>query len=137
MKIIQFEAGGEKYDFILSTNALSDMEDLLEKGVLDIAQSFMDGKTTFSELRVVVMCGLSGAAKKLRKPFTLDLDQVGDLIDEAGGLPGIMPTIAKAFVDAFPTSEVNEEKVSALKEAIEDAASPLGLQTGTDSEKSV
>jgi hypothetical protein len=96
--------GQAAYTIRFTQNALFQLEQQSDKSLAE----FMT-MSNVSACQWLLWAGLEGARKKhkLRStPYTLD--EVGDIIDDAGGAPAVVPVILDAIGAAFPQPKAND-----------------------------
>ncbi len=128
-KLQTFQAGKAEVPFLLSTNAIADIEELCGKGIMEVAQGFTVGKVTFTDLRIVIFCGVQSAKLKLQEPFGMTLEDIGDLMDDAGGIATLLPLLGKAFGQAFPADKIREARKEMEGEEVDPTPPPIGTDS--------
>jgi hypothetical protein len=100
---------GEKtYPIVFSSNALFKLEEKTGLSTERIGLLMSAGRAGYQMMQIILWSSLEAARVKLRsrrEPFTVE--EVGDLLDEAGGAP----TVWAPADDGFVEEEVNGEKV--------------------------
>ena len=90
-----FDAGGKSYTLRYSTNALCELEAILEAPFLDVITDFAEGKMSIVNTRALFYAGLQE-----RHP-DLSISAVGNLLDEVG-MGTAIKAINEAVSLAFP-----------------------------------
>lgn len=128
------QIGDNVYPVLFSANALRRLEEQTGMSIMQLGYILQQGLGTFNQMHCIVWAGLEGGrirAKTRPNPFTMD--EVGDLIDEAGG-PGLLwgPTgleekipndIIEAWRSAFPQQVRPELKAVETADPNDSAAS--------------
>jgi len=111
----EFAVNGKKYLMRYTTNALCELEDLIGKPIDQILDDFKKRKNIgVKEIRKFLLAGIVEEPGNANKTIEARLNEVGDLIDELGGLAGANDIIIEAFAIAFAKNKKNEG-VSAKK----------------------
>jgi hypothetical protein len=105
----ELKAGEETYILALSINELVRLEQLLDVGIIEIAEWFNDAK----RIRVGNMRAILWAALQ-RHHEGVTLEQAGDIIS-AVGLGVIVDTLGTAVQASFPEAEVSENPPNASR----------------------
>ena len=119
---ITFEAGGKDYTLVFSNNAFCVLEDYLGRGVLDIYDEIgswsppLDAKgkpkpetekeatARAKRIKLSFCRALFWAGLKDRHP-EMTIEAAGNLMDEVGGLVGVMKIIANGVAAASPAAK--------------------------------
>lgn len=96
---VAIKAGGAEYTFRFSIDALCQLEEHTGKTFMEIANVLQSGNVSMSLTRSLVWAGLREHHPKV------SVKEAGDLIIQAGGIAGIMPTIAEALAAGFPEAK--------------------------------
>jgi Phage tail tube protein, GTA-gp10 len=98
---VDFKVGSQVYTLRLTVNALCELEGLLQMKAPDVIgkllSSFETGAIEFHILRAILWAGLSQYHK-------MTLEQVGDVIDEAG-LKHAVAGVGKLIIATFPSPD--------------------------------
>jgi len=93
---VEFQVAYKTYKFILSINAMCELEDALGDGVMNVLQQLQDPtKVRFKLVRAVFWAGLHDCHPDI------NVEDAGKLISELGINPS-MEIVAKAVALAFP-----------------------------------
>ena len=110
---VTLEAGGETYTLRLAANALVIAEELLDKGVEEIAGMLSDAANfRLGTARALLFAGLREHHPKL------SLEDAGEIIGEIG-IPAVLNKLGESMQAAFPQPEG------------EDKNPPKGAKAGT------
>jgi hypothetical protein len=110
--------GKQTYEVRYTSNALRLLEKETGRQTQQIGLMLMAGRYGFGLLQEILWAGLEGARIKLSsRPAPYTVNEVGDLIDEAGG-PGEFwdehgsnaSAILDAWMEAFPAKKREEDK---------------------------
>ncbi|MEP2782303.1 MAG: GTA-gp10 family protein [Pseudoruegeria sp.] len=96
---VALTVGGADYILRLGTNALCNLEDELGGSVVDIFSGLEKGGVSIKLLRSILFWGLTEQHPELSR------DDVGDLIDDAGGVEAVGKLITKAVSAGMPKSK--------------------------------
>lgn len=121
---------GKAYPIQYTANALRRLEQQTKMTTTQLGFLLVSGQGGFSHLHDILWAGLEGARLKEMtrlQPYTID--EVGDLLDEAGG-PQVFwaegsengNLLLEAWQSAFPTKERKELKQAENKDPNDDAA---------------
>jgi hypothetical protein len=103
---IGFEAGDKSYTFRFSTNAICEVESVLDRSIISISQDMVNAEKNpevlrFSTVRAILWAGLREHHPKLT------LTEAGDVMTEMGGLSKAVELIADGFSLSFPEPQTN------------------------------
>lgn len=101
---ISFQADGKEYVLQYSNNALVELEDRLDRGIVDISDELVRWSKEPKNLRLGTIRAVFWAGLRQYHP-EVDLIEAGELITRAGGLLKAAELIGKAFERAFPAPE--------------------------------
>lgn len=101
---VSFDAGGKTYTLHYSANALCELEDLLDKGIIELTTEMQGweknpGKIRFKTIRAMFWAGLRDHHPEI------DVAGAGELVTNAGGILGAVDLIGRAFGVAFPDAK--------------------------------
>lgn len=118
------EIGGKVYPLLFSTNAASALDrllrDLHQGNVAELLGRVIAKQPSLTDIHMMMWALIEGGRKRAASratdpskarftPFTLD--EVGDMIDDAGGLQQIMDAVELAMVAATPKPSTEDEPV--------------------------
>ena len=125
------EIGGRAYSILFSTNAAFQLDLYLRQNKLgaveDLLARLASGRGGPADLQLMIWASLEGARRKDRSRSTpYPVDEVGDLIDEAGGLTGISEKVmeAVAAAQAKSTEESPAKNAKAARRSTGKTSSP-------------
>lgn len=99
-----FEASGKTYTLHLSADAICQMEDALDMGIVAISQEMATWGKDAKRIRLKTIRAVIWAALQDRHP-DVDLKAAGELILAAGGVAAVVGALEQAFTLAFPPAE--------------------------------
>lgn len=104
------EAG--KYGVRYSTYAVTLVEGKLNMPIHEVGAKLSNSELGISALVTLAWAGLEGFRRKNtpRKP-SIKWEDVGDIIDECGGVRKVTPTILDSFMEAFPKPDTENQTV--------------------------
>ena len=100
---VSLRAGDADYTLSLSVNAMCEIEDRTQKGILDIVSEFQKKSIRFTTLRLLFWAALQDHHPEI------DIRQAGDIISIAGNSQAF-EAIGRAFQLAFPAVEETETR---------------------------
>jgi hypothetical protein len=128
------EVNGKAFQVRIGWNAVRRIEEALGEPVQDVGVKMMAGRSGIRELGIIFWAGLETARLKERtRPNPWTIEEVGDLIDEAGSpafFDQIYPKLMVAFSEAFPPAKLLAEGQKAAKKGGE-SARPRRAAAGT------
>ena len=112
--------GGKDYLLKVGTNELAKIEDATKEPVFTLITRLNTGRYSVKDVRILLWAAF-------QRHHPMSLDQVGDLIDEAGGLAGLNQLITSLI----QTTDVDDEDKQAAQEGGVTEADPPDAQGGT------
>jgi len=104
MNVVSFTADSTEHDFILTTNAIADVEELTGKSLGAITTGLSKGDINISAVRAMFYAGCRAGCRRVgRKAFPVDAEGAGDMID-ALGLSEAIQVLTRGIQEAFPDS---------------------------------
>lgn len=135
MKARTITVEDKTYQILFSSNALFRLQKATGMTIQQLGVLLVMGNAGFAELQSILWAGLEGARlrnKTRRSEWTID--EVGDLIDEAGGVLAVwgedspfLKIILEAWEAAFPAPREEEQGDKKPSDP------PPAVSTGTDS----
>lgn len=110
---VGFEAGGQRYTLKFGVNALAELERSFGVRLREITPILSD--PTVDQVVEVVRIGL--------RP-SLTAEEVGDVLDEIGGIAGASELMREAFALAFPAGEAAAEAAETAERSTGSTSSP-------------
>jgi hypothetical protein len=109
------EIGGRAYPLLFSTNAVYQLELKLRQDNMGTLGSFLQrvaaGQAGPVELHLLLWACMEGGRRKTGfRPIPFTLDEVGDLIDDAGGIVTLASKLSDAVAAASPDSKDDNSK---------------------------
>lgn len=101
---VSFEAEGTEYTLQYSNNALVELEDRLDRGIVDISSELLSWAKDPKRIRLGTIRAVLWAGLREHHP-EVDLRAAGEIITKAGGVLEITGLIGEAFSRAFPAPE--------------------------------
>jgi hypothetical protein len=101
---LSFEADGKFYTLRFSTNAICELEDELDRGIVDIAAEMSSWANDSKRIRLGFLRAVFWAGLRDAQP-DIDIKAAGELILSAGGIATVSGLIGTAFERAFPGPE--------------------------------
>jgi len=101
---VDLKIGDRNYTLCFDHNALIELEDQLDRGVVAISAELTRWSTEPDRIRLKWIRALLFAGVKKHQP-KLTLDDVTAIMDEAGQTPDIMTAIAEAMADMVGRGE--------------------------------
>jgi hypothetical protein len=102
---LSFDADGKHFVLVYSTNALVELEDELDRGIVDIMNEIASWQQDASKIRLSTIRAILWAGLRERQPET-DLQTAGELIPKVGGILSVVTMIAEGLMRAFPAPEM-------------------------------
>jgi len=96
---VALTVGGRDYTLVLNTNAMAAIEDHLSTPSQDVTWDAFWKRVMRGSVRAVTVL-LWGMCRKYHPEVTVD--QVGEFVDELGGLPGLEQVLVSANVSSTP-----------------------------------
>jgi hypothetical protein len=118
------EIAGRPYPVMFTSNALFRLEKETGVATAVLGTLLLHQRAGLRELQQILWAGLEGARLKYgTRPMPFSVDEVGDLIDEAGGAlvvwdmdGAIVKAVMDAFQDAFPKAKRPEDGSTVIPE---------------------
>lgn len=105
------EIAGQAYSIVFSTNAAFQLGTYLRQNALGTMQDFMlrliRGDSDLVDIQILLWACLEGGRRRSvnGRPNPYTVDEVGDLIEQAGGLTGVARALLDAVKAASPTPD--------------------------------
>lgn len=94
---VTLQADGKDYTLRFGTNAIVALEEEFDMSMSDLGKKLGDNAwMTVRKIRTIMWCGMRSDNDDI------DLETVGDIIDENGGISGVGDHIQAALKIAFP-----------------------------------
>lgn len=106
---VSFEVDGKTYTLRYSTDALVQLEDKLDRGIVDISAEMMTWGKTPSKMRLGLIRAVLWAGLQDHHP-DIDIKAAGELITKAGGLAAIANLVGEGMALAFPSPETKDAR---------------------------
>jgi hypothetical protein len=119
---LSFEADGKTYTLVYSNNALVELEDKLNRGIVDLTTEMSLWAQDPTKIRLGLLRAVFWAAFIEHHP-EVDLKAAGELITKVGGVAEVTSLVGEAFARAFPDPET--------KDTHPPKASPIAKRVGT------
>ena len=103
---VTFETDGKNYTLRFSTNAICELEGVLDRSIISISQDLINAEKDPERLRFSTMRAILWAGLREHHP-SLTLAEAGDVMTEMGGLAKAVEIIAEGFALAFPEPQAN------------------------------
>ena len=110
MKATLVKIGGKVYPVKYGYAALRAFSDVTGSNLADLDN--LEDEMTMTQAIGMVWAGLKDGARVTKEPFTMDLDDVADLLDED---EGALLKVLKVFSGSLPTAETPAKKKRAKK----------------------
>jgi hypothetical protein len=104
-----FVADGKTFTLKYSSDAGVQLEDALDKGIIEIVAELQSWQKNPSKVRLGFIRSMFWAGLRDHHP-EVDLKAAGDLMSAAGGLPGAFTLIGAAIAEAFPQAETKDTR---------------------------
>lgn len=109
--------GAVAYPITFSSNALYRLEKETKYTIEQLGYILLSGRGGYMHLQQILWSGLEGARlKMMTRPVPYTMDEVGDLIDLAGGAPVVwdedgtgVKELLEAWHVTFPVKRANED----------------------------
>jgi hypothetical protein len=101
---LSFDADGKHFVLVYSTNALVELEDELNRGIMDIMREIGSWQEDHSKIRLSTIRAILWAGLRDRHP-EIDIHAAGEMIHKAGGMIAVINLIGEGLTRAFPTPE--------------------------------
>lgn len=99
-----FQAGDETYTLQFSVNGLCALEDATGMGIMEFIERFQPDHSGQSQVTMQAARTLFWAGLQQHHP-DLSLQQVGDLMDRAGGFEAAINLVTEAFESGMPDAD--------------------------------
>lgn len=106
---VSFDVDGKSYRLRYSTDALVQLEEKLDRGIVDISGEMMTWGKTPSKMRLGLIRALLWAGLQDHHP-DIDIKAAGELITKAGGLAAIANLVGEGMALAFPAPEMKDAR---------------------------
>lgn len=106
---VSFSADRKTYTLRYSADALTKLENILDKSVLELFEDFKQIEENPMSVRIGFVRALLWGGLQDHHP-ELDLIAAGELIAPAGGMAVVVTKISEAFVRAFPGAETKDTR---------------------------
>lgn len=139
MNTVSFTADNTEHDFILTTNAIADVEEMTGKSLGAIINAQKEGDVSITVMRAMLYAGVRAGCRRVgRKAFPVDAEGAGDLVDALGmteAMAVISRGVAEAFPDAKPDAEDETRPVPPNNVKISELAGSEDFSNGTKSDE--
>lgn len=105
---MSFDAEGKTYVLIYSNNALVELEDQLDRGIVDISQEMTSWAKQPEKIRLGLLRAVFWAGFIERHP-EITVKMAGELMNKIGGVAKVTEVVSEAFARAFPDPETKVE----------------------------
>jgi hypothetical protein len=97
---VALEADGKTFKIAFSINAMCELEDLLNRSIVEVMTELEGARENFARLRIKTVRAIVWASLRDHHPEST-MEDAGDIVT-AAGVPAVMAKIAEAIILAFP-----------------------------------
>lgn len=136
MAEVMIDLAGKQYPIVFSTNAAYALDLQLRSLKLGTVGEFVDrtlaGRASLAEIQLLLWACLEGGRKKAKTrtmPFTVD--EVGDMIDDAGGVNQVVDHLTAVLLGSVPKQETEGESEKGDPSKKEQPGSGIGSSSSS------
>lgn len=106
---VDLEAGGKNYALVYTHDALIELEDQLDRGIVAILKEIQEWSKDPDKIRLGMVRSLLWAGLRKHHP-EIDLIAAGELIADAGGIGKVMTVVGEGMRRSFESSETKDPR---------------------------